>query len=80
MLWLDSPATIASGSGTATAASFLRDVLNAVHQPALFWLYVIIRAALRRAGGYPSIAETKALAGTLGFKTFRHVDDFLVLR
>ena len=32
------------------------------------------------ANEYASIAEMKAPAGTLGFKTFRHVDDFLVLR
>lgn len=32
------------------------------------------------ADGYPTIGETKALAEKLGFKTFRHIDDFLVLR
>jgi hypothetical protein len=93
----------------------LRDVLNVVHQPSLFWLdghysggatahgaeATPVKSELARiadhghfgqhvvviddarlycgANGYPNIAEMKALAGTLGFKTFQHVDDFLVL-
>jgi hypothetical protein len=94
----------------------LREVLDKIHEPVLFWLdghysggstacgaestpirrelahiadhahlgqhVVVIDDARLFCGtnGYPSIAEAKMLAGTLGFKTFRRVDDFLFLR